>query len=202
MHVYHSGPHIQLQRISGGISIGFAYIRGFTSGALCQGTHVPTASKFSGFHVGFSLHRSSIGTAEGPLPLRDDRITMGQMEMLAEYELPPTFNELLAEAAEGSLRVAEMLVPLVYSQLRALALRRTAGERTDHTLQATALVHETYLKLVGPREINWPSETRLFTADAEERCRRQFQHSATSASTSCKLYTSCTSAAACSVCPF
>jgi RNA polymerase sigma factor (TIGR02999 family) len=61
-----------------------------------------------------------------------------------------TVTRLLSEAAEGDSRAAADLLPLVYDELRELAVRRLRGERAGHTLQATALVHEAYLRLVGP----------------------------------------------------
>lgn len=76
------------------------------------------------------------------------------------------FTRILKDVAEGRESAADLL-PLVYAQLRAIAQQRMAGERKDHTLQATALVHEAYLKLVGPREIAWQSRAHFYTAAAE-----------------------------------
>jgi hypothetical protein len=50
---------------------------------------------------------------------------------------------------------AAALFPLLYDELRALAEQRMAVERKDHTLSATALVHEAYLRLVGGSELSW-----------------------------------------------
>jgi RNA polymerase sigma factor (TIGR02999 family) len=63
---------------------------------------------------------------------------------------------------------AESLLPLVYDELRRLAARKLANEKPGQTLQATALVHEAYLKLVdsGQRQ-HWESRTRFFAAAAE-----------------------------------
>jgi hypothetical protein len=58
-------------------------------------------------------------------------------------------TELLRRAANGEAAAAETALPLVYRELRRIAQARMAGERKDHTLQATALLHETWLKLVG-----------------------------------------------------
>lgn len=62
---------------------------------------------------------------------------------------------------------ASDLLPLVYAQLRALAQRSLAGERPGHTLTATALVHEAYLRLSGDRKIPWDGEAHYFVAAAE-----------------------------------
>jgi len=58
-------------------------------------------------------------------------------------------TELLNAAAQGDSNAAEQLLPLVYAELRKLAAARLAHERPGQTLQATALVHEAYLRLVG-----------------------------------------------------
>lgn len=79
---------------------------------------------------------------------------------------PPTVSLLLDESLPPAERLAR-LVPLVYESLRAEAQRMLRSERGDHTLQATALVHEAFLKLVGPRRIPWQSRAHFFTAAAE-----------------------------------
>ena len=61
----------------------------------------------------------------------------------------PDVTEVLAGIAEGDPRAAEHLLPLVYDELRRLAARKMAHEKPGQTLQATALVHEAYLRLVG-----------------------------------------------------
>ena len=64
--------------------------------------------------------------------------------------------------------VAEKLLPLVYAELRKLAAQRMATERPDHTLEATALVHEAYLRLVDVDKVqNWNSRGHFFGAAAE-----------------------------------
>ena len=57
-----------------------------------------------------------------------------------------------AESGEAVENVTEKLLPLVYAELRRLAAHQMAGQRPGHTLQATALVHEAYLRLVGQDE--------------------------------------------------
>jgi RNA polymerase sigma factor (TIGR02999 family) len=59
------------------------------------------------------------------------------------------------------------LLPLVYSQLKGAAQNCLKSERPGHTIQATELVHEAYLKLVGPREIPWQNRAHFYAAAAE-----------------------------------
>ena len=56
-------------------------------------------------------------------------------------------TQILSAIERGDPKAAEQLLPLVYDELRKLAAQRMAGERADHTLQPTALVHEAYLRL-------------------------------------------------------
>lgn len=75
-------------------------------------------------------------------------------------------TELLRRAAGGEGEAAEAALPLVYRELRQLARARMAGERADHTLQATALVHETWLKLVGVGSVEWCDRSSFYQAAA------------------------------------
>lgn len=75
-------------------------------------------------------------------------------------------TELLLRAANGEEDAAQTVLPLVYRELRTLAQARMAGERRDHTLQATALVHETWLKMVGVGEPNWADRHAFYRAAA------------------------------------
>jgi RNA polymerase sigma-70 factor, ECF subfamily len=61
----------------------------------------------------------------------------------------------------------DALLPAVYSELRALAGRYLRGERPDHTLQPTALVHEAYLRLTEQHGVNWQDKTQLFGIAAQ-----------------------------------
>jgi RNA polymerase sigma factor, TIGR02999 family len=63
--------------------------------------------------------------------------------------------------------VAEKFLPLVYDELRRLAARRMAAQPSDHTLQATALVHEAYLRLLGTGDHTWQNRRHFFAAAAE-----------------------------------
>jgi len=74
----------------------------------------------------------------------------------------------VGECAAGDRRTAAELLPLVYDELRALADARLASESAGHTLQPTALVHEAYLRLVGPTDPpRWDGCGHFFAAAAE-----------------------------------
>ena len=77
-------------------------------------------------------------------------------------------TRLLHDAGAGSARAAADLLPLIYEQLRRLAQQKLRAERCNHTLQATALVHEAYLRLVdGGRVRDWNDRRHFFAAAAE-----------------------------------
>jgi len=77
-------------------------------------------------------------------------------------------TRLLNEASSGDAQAAANLLPLVYQQLRALAARKMQQERPDQTLQATALVHEAYLRLVDQSNpVPWDGRWHFFAAAAE-----------------------------------
>ncbi len=77
-------------------------------------------------------------------------------------------TRILSAIEQGDPRAAEQLLPLVYEELRKLAIRRLAREKPGLTLQATDLVHEAYLRLVGGRrEDGWDNRGHFFAAAAE-----------------------------------
>jgi RNA polymerase sigma factor (TIGR02999 family) len=73
----------------------------------------------------------------------------------------------MVAAANGDKAAADRLLPLVYAQLRSAAQRGLAAERAGHTLSATALVHEAYIKLSGPRQVPWEGRGHFYAAAAE-----------------------------------
>jgi RNA polymerase sigma factor (TIGR02999 family) len=77
-------------------------------------------------------------------------------------------TRILSEVEHGDPKAAEQLLPLVYDELRELAAWRPAMEKPGQTLQATALVHEAYLRLIGNEGAQrWDSRGHFFTAAAE-----------------------------------
>src|SRR5438045_2623966 len=77
-------------------------------------------------------------------------------------------TRILDAIAQGHPRAASQLLPLVYNELRRFAAHKLAQEPPGQTLDATALVHEAYLRLVGTRDARrWDSRGRFFAAAAE-----------------------------------
>ena len=76
-------------------------------------------------------------------------------------------TDLLARWSEGDVAAREALVSLVYDELRRIARRCLAGQRSDHTLQPTALVHEAYLRLVRRDSVPWQNRAHFFAMAAQ-----------------------------------
>src|SRR5881392_1630060 len=84
---------------------------------------------------------------------------------------------LLDAAAAGDRKAAADLLPLVYEELRVLAAARMAAEQGGHTFDPTALVHEAYLRLVGPADAaRWDGRGHFFAAAAEAMRRVLIDH--------------------------
>ncbi|MBC7771354.1 MAG: sigma-70 family RNA polymerase sigma factor [Pyrinomonadaceae bacterium] len=76
-------------------------------------------------------------------------------------------TQLLKQASCGEQRAVDVLLPVVYDELRRIAERSLRRERVDHTLQTTALVHEAYLKMVDQREVEWKNRAHFFAIAAQ-----------------------------------
>jgi RNA polymerase sigma factor (TIGR02999 family) len=86
-------------------------------------------------------------------------------------------TRILSAIQQGDPRAAEQLLPLVYDELRKLAAAKLSQEKPGQTLQATALVHEAYLRLVGANpEQPWDSRSHFFAAAAEAMRRILINH--------------------------
>lgn len=79
----------------------------------------------------------------------------------------PEVTQILKALEQGQRQAAEELLPMVYDELRRLAAWRLANEKPGQTLQATALVHEAYLRLVGKDDPQWNGRRHFFGAAAE-----------------------------------
>jgi RNA polymerase sigma factor (TIGR02999 family) len=89
-------------------------------------------------------------------------------EQLAASQSMTDVTQILSAIEQGDPKAAEQLLPLVYEELRRLAAQRLSHEKPGQTLQATALVHEAYLRLVDvERASHWNSRGHFFAAAAE-----------------------------------
>jgi len=86
--------------------------------------------------------------------------------MLAASASPQQITDLLATSGYWKSAQPDQLAPLVYEELRQLASRYMRSERPDHTLQATALVNEAYLRLADQTDPHWQDRTHFFAAAA------------------------------------
>jgi RNA polymerase sigma-70 factor, ECF subfamily len=75
---------------------------------------------------------------------------------------PRSITQLLLDSKQGDKLALDELMPLVYGELRRLAESYLQRERPDHTLQATALVHEAYMRLVDQQAVNWRNRAQFF----------------------------------------
>jgi RNA polymerase sigma-70 factor, ECF subfamily len=89
------------------------------------------------------------------------------MEVTLESEPSVRINQLLEEWSDGDLEARDALIPLVYDELRSLAASYLRRERSDHTLQPTALVHEAFLRLVEQKNVNWQGKRHFFGSVAQ-----------------------------------
>ena len=92
---------------------------------------------------------------------------------------PEDLTQLLAAARDGDHRAADRLLPHVYDELKALAGALMREERSEHTLQATALVHEAYLKLVDQTRVQWRDRAHFFAVAAQAMRRVLVDHART-----------------------
>ncbi|MFN0133381.1 MAG: sigma-70 family RNA polymerase sigma factor [Phycisphaerales bacterium] len=77
-------------------------------------------------------------------------------------DTPTDITLLLHAAASGDRRDVDALMAAIYQDMRRLAMSHMSGERRDHTLQPTALVHEAYVKLIGQRNTEWKDRLHFF----------------------------------------
>ena len=87
--------------------------------------------------------------------------------MEQSLEKSQEITRMLQEWNGGKQEALDALLPLVYAELHRQASRNLRRERPDHTLQATALIHEAYMKLVDQREVNWQNRAHFFGIAAQ-----------------------------------
>ena len=97
-------------------------------------------------------------------------------DYLLESESSSPITHLLFRWREGDREALEQLMPLVYNELRRLASHYLRQERSDHTLQGTALVHEAYLRLAGENPPEWQNRAHFFGIAANTMRRILVEH--------------------------
>lgn len=88
-------------------------------------------------------------------------------QMIATKAGPHEVTQLLLDWGKGDKAALDKLIPLVYGELRKLARQHLHRERPGHTLQTTDLIHETYLKLVNQRQVQWQNRAHFFGVSAQ-----------------------------------
>ncbi len=97
---------------------------------------------------------------------------LGHLTMTANDDV----TVFLAAIERGEDSAVEKLLPIVYAELRMLARQQMTNERPDHTLQATALVHEAYMRLIGGQELSWSNRRHFFQSAVEAMRRILIEH--------------------------
>ena len=85
-------------------------------------------------------------------------------------------TQILNAVERGDAHAGNDLLPVIYEELRRIAAHKMAGEAAGHTLQATALVHEAWLRMVGAHQRSWQNRAHFFSAAAEARRRILVEH--------------------------
>ncbi len=76
-------------------------------------------------------------------------------------------TQMLRQVQSGNRDALDELFPIIYKELRRLASSQLAGERSNHTLQPTALVHEAYMRLIDQHSVDWQNRVHFFSIAAE-----------------------------------
>ncbi|MEW6125675.1 MAG: sigma-70 family RNA polymerase sigma factor [Acidobacteriota bacterium] len=93
--------------------------------------------------------------------------TAPQKESSHETHSQPGLTQLLVDWRNGNRQALDAILPLVYAELRRIAIGRLRLERPGHTLQPTALVHEAYLRLIEQDRVDWKNRAQFFGIAAE-----------------------------------
>ncbi|MBI5763116.1 MAG: sigma-70 family RNA polymerase sigma factor [Planctomycetes bacterium] len=96
--------------------------------------------------------------------------------MNTDHDRTSDVTRILNAVVAGETRAADELLPLVYAELRALAQKHLSAERADHTLQATALVHEAYIRMVDHKDADWKGRGYFYVAAGEAMRRVLIDH--------------------------
>jgi RNA polymerase sigma-70 factor, ECF subfamily len=99
--------------------------------------------------------------------LYNRRVPGDQISQNPMAEHPSEITRLLIELTDGNRDVVDLILPHIYDELKRLASGYLRKERSDHTLQPTALVHEAYMKLIDQRRVQWQNRAHFFGIAAQ-----------------------------------
>lgn len=108
-------------------------------------------------HAQASENSAGAGASGDATPLRSEA---------DEAALHGEVTELLQQISDGREHAANVLMPLIYDELRRIARSFMRRERVDHTLEPTALVHEAYIRMLGQNRVSWQSRGHFFSLSA------------------------------------
>ena len=129
--------------------------------ALCQAGQIPWKCG-SSFEVADGIVRRAQSQFHCYMPLDVD----WRLNRMAQHS-PPDLTRLLRSWSDGDEHALEKLAPLVYRELHRLARHYMSGEKQGHTLQATALVNEAYLRLIDWENVQWQNRAHFFGVAAQ-----------------------------------
>ena len=104
--------------------------------------------------------------SELPKSTKLPKSTIGDSQLLNQHPTD-SVTQLLLEVSKGDRGAVDLLLPVIYDELRKLAANYLRRERPDHTLQPTALVHEAYLRLIDQSRVNWQNRAHFFGVAAQ-----------------------------------
>jgi RNA polymerase sigma factor (TIGR02999 family) len=107
------------------------------------------------------IAQTDVKTGHRPTRLRSADAAPMLCSVKRAMASPRSVTALLTDWSRGDSAALDQLLPLVYAELRRIAARQLRGERANHTLQPTALVHEVYVRLVDQREVDWHSRAHF-----------------------------------------
>lgn len=105
--------------------------------------------------------------------------SVSTIEWRVVHARPGDMTQLLVAWSKGDREALEELIPVVYAELRRIAARHFRHERPGHTLQATGLVHEAYLKLIDQQRVRWQNRAQFFGVAAQVMRRILVDHART-----------------------
>jgi len=90
------------------------------------------------------------------------KVLYNQLDKSMPDENDENLTQLLIDANSGDKAALDAILPLVYDELRRIAGNYLRRERSDHTLQATALVHEAYMRLIDQKKVDWENRAQFY----------------------------------------